>query len=344
LAWTAALPIEAEIERKKHCIVFLLLLRAQLVQAKELDVHVASRMEQGRSIPWMELAMQLLRQCVLDRIATLADFPNVTETLKLGAHRHGQVSQLAEFMKELHASQVGEPGDKAKRIDPPGVREQVTHLLESWIKVWNEAGGDEQKCVKYLSLLRHHNVLKTDESTEVFLRIATEVCVGFCIKTGMKGEGDTPKLDYKVIDAFANMLVILVKYASNDPQSLTSRVQLLNRILGILSRVLVANVESSRPDIARPGVPAFDQRPYFRIFLNLLRDLTVPDPVVDASNLQVLGAFANAFHALQPSSVPAFAFSWLELVSHRSFMPTLLLAKVASALPCLLPHALSPSL
>jgi hypothetical protein len=40
--------------------------------------------------------------------------------------------------------------------------------------------------------------------------------------------------------------------------------------------------------------------------------------------LQVLTAFANAFHALQPLKIPAFSFAWLELVSHRSFMPKLL--------------------
>lgn len=41
----------------------------------------------------------------------------------------------------------------------------------------------------------------------------------------------------------------------------------------------------------------------------------------------MLAAFASAFHALQPAACPGFAFSWLELVSHRSFMPKLLLVK-----------------
>ena len=41
----------------------------------------------------------------------------------------------------------------------------------------------------------------------------------------------------------------------------------------------------------------------------------------------MLAAFASALHALQPAVCPGFAFAWLELVSHRSFMPNLLLAK-----------------
>lgn len=33
--------------------------------------------------------------------------------------------------------------------------------------------------------------------------------------------------------------------------------------------------------------------------------------------LQVLAAFASAFHVIQPSTAPGFAFAWLELISHR---------------------------
>ncbi|CAN0123860.1 unnamed protein product, partial [Phaeothamnion confervicola] len=78
---------------------------------------------------------------------------------------------------------------------------------------------------------------------------------------------------------------------------------------------------------APPPPKQFDQRPYFRLLLCLLQHLNAPDRLLDSSNLQVLAAFASAFHALQPTAAPGFAFAWLELVSHRSFMPTLLLAK-----------------
>merc|ERR1719181_976707 len=99
------------------------------------------------------------------------------------------------------------------------------------------------------------------------------------------------------------MLVILVKYASADPQSVTSRVQFLKRILEVVARVLLKDASeavAAAPDTRR----AFDQRPYFRIFINILRDLNTADPVVEQDNLQVLGAFAQVFHALQPQAAP----------------------------------------
>lgn len=75
---------------------------------------------------------------------------------------------------------------------------------------------------------------------------------------------------------------------------------------------------------------SFNPRPYFRLFINWLLDLGSVEPAIDGSNfqvwlfciywgfiilidwlmwllvLQILTAFANAFHALQPLKVPAF--------------------------------------
>ncbi|KAI3956579.1 hypothetical protein MKX01_031425, partial [Papaver californicum] len=56
---------------------------------------------------------------------------------------------------------------------------------------------------------------------------------------------------------------------------------------------------------------AFNPRPYFRLFVNWLLDLGSPDPVLEGANFQILTAFANAFHALQPLKVPGFSYaSW----------------------------------
>ena len=38
----------------------------------------------------------------------------------------------------------------------------------------------------------------------------------------------------------------------------------------------------------------------------------------------MLLAFAGAFDSLNPLRVPSFAFAWLELISHRMFMPKML--------------------
>ncbi len=69
---------------------------------------------------------------------------------------------------------------------------------------------------------------------------------------------------------------------------------------------------------------AFNARPYFRLCIGLICELapavTPGVPAADQENdsgFAMLSAFAGAFVALQPLRVPGFAFSWLELISHR---------------------------
>ena len=215
--------------------------------------------------------------------------------------------------------------------DPAGAREQVTGLLEQWIRVWNESPGSEKAYAQYLTLLQQHGVPRNEQSTERFVRLATVICVESCVESRTAEEGASADslgvLTYSVVDAYAKLLILLVKYAIPDSSPSTvlagtpQRLDLLNRVLLTLTRTLVSNYDKT------VEMDNFDQRPYFRLFLNLLQDLNVPDPVLDSSNPRVLAAFATVLHALQPAVTPGFAFSWLELVSHRMFMPNLLLAK-----------------
>ena len=48
-------------------------------------------------------------------------------------------------------------------------------------------------------------------------------------------------------------------------------------------------------------------------------------PVDDGRlSLRYLRSVGLAMYSLQPISVPGFAFCWLEMVAHRSFMPKML--------------------
>mmetsp|Transcript_118346 Transcript_118346/g.204768 ORF Transcript_118346/g.204768 Transcript_118346/m.204768 type:complete len:456 (-) Transcript_118346:104-1471(-) len=97
------------------------------------------------------------------------------------------------------------------------------------------------------------------------------------------------------------------------------KVQMLTRALSAIARVLIRDCEQKERQ--------FNQRPYFRILLNLLMDVSAPDPALEQSNFQLLSAFCNTFHTCNPTRVPNFAFAWLELISNRMFMPKLLMVK-----------------
>ncbi|KAL6642702.1 hypothetical protein ACP70R_020883 [Stipagrostis hirtigluma subsp. patula] len=98
---------------------------------------------------------------------------------------------------------------------------------------------------------------------------------------------------------------------------------LLPKILSMTAKIIQKDAEEKKA--------SFNPRPYFRLFINWLSELTTSDLHHDSSN--VLTAFANTFHVLQPLRVPAWSFVWLELVSHRCFMPKLLMCNLQKGWP-----------
>jgi len=70
-----------------------------------------------------------------------------------------------------------------------------------------------------------------------------------------------------------------------------------------------------------------DQRPWYRLLLNLLHDFNSPSPALDPISLGILIVFGSAFHVVQPWVEPGFVFAWVELVSHRRLFSNLLFAR-----------------
>jgi len=68
----------------------------------------------------------------------------------------------------------------------------------------------------------------------------------------------------------------------------------------------------------------FDQRPYYRLLSSMLMEFNTPDPLFESQGLDLLLEFKDVLHIFQPCNYPGFAFAWLQLLSHRMFMPKLL--------------------
>uniref|UniRef100_A0A0A9Z2D0 CCR4-NOT transcription complex subunit 1 n=1 Tax=Lygus hesperus TaxID=30085 RepID=A0A0A9Z2D0_LYGHE len=68
--------------------------------------------------------------------------------------------------------------------------------------------------------------------------------------------------------------------------------------------------------------PIFMQQPYVRLMNNLFFYLYRQRVIVsDESRRDRTERFQKVLHRLRPTEVPGFAFGWLELISHRLFIP-----------------------
>lgn len=287
------------------------------------------------------LAQQFLQLASELRIATHPD-----------AQRKAGASPSIVGMKAPMGSPAGpqpsrDPVGTAGSRDPAGTREEVTQLLHYWLRLSAENPlADDKTTSAVLQVFAQRKTFITDEAMMRFYRVATEIVVEACIKTGRPavmpaGTGpdekvkntNTPQLSYAVVDGYVKLLLVLIRTrkAPDGPQSSNPRVELLGKVLGAIINVILRDAEA-RKGVTEAGANgglrgAFDQRPYFRILLCLMQEMNKPNRMLDNSNPGVLMTLASAFHSLRPVGCPAFAFAWLELISHRSFMPNLLLVK-----------------
>ncbi|KAF5732911.1 Ccr4-not transcription complex putative isoform 1 [Tripterygium wilfordii] len=344
--------IYSDEERKFNKDITLGLIRSELLNLAEYNVHMAKLIDGGRNKGATEFAVSLLQTLVIEEPSLISELHSFVDALAKVAAKPGSsepLKQLIEIARNPVANVAALSGltagkeDKARQSrdkkptgysttmrdehsnveslepDPTGFRDKVSSLFVEWYKICELHGTNEAACTHYILGLHQDGLLKGNDMIDRFFRILVELSVSHCLSYEVNSgalhapqQGQT--LSFIGIDIYAKLVFSILKYSPVDQGS--SKLSLLSRILAVINRFIQKDSEEKKA--------SFHPIPYFRLFINWLLDLSSLDPVTDGSNFQILAAFANAFHALQPLRVPAFSFAWLELVSHRSFMPKLL--------------------
>ncbi|KAA8539793.1 hypothetical protein F0562_026485 [Nyssa sinensis] len=348
--------IYSDEERKFNTDIIVGLISKDLLNLAEYNMHMAKLIDAGRNKAATEFAISLLQTLLVqDSRVSVSEFPNLVDALAKLATRPGSpesLQQLVEIARNPAANAAVLSGfaagkddwaklSREKKVsdraitsredyinaesggaDPAGFRDQVSVLFTEWYQIYELHGTNDAACTRFISQLQQSGYLNGDDLSDRFFRLLTELSVIHCLSS----EGSSSRslslqlpqtmqnLSFLAIDVYAKLLVLILKYcvAEHGP----TKFILLPKILSVTVRVIQRDAEDKRA--------SFNPRPYFRLFINWLFDLLAPDPILEGANFQILVAFANAFHVLQPLKVPAFSFAWLELISHRSFMPKLL--------------------
>jgi len=206
--------------------------------------------------------------------------------------------------------------------DPPNAKQLVTEILVQWLRVQTEAVSNDKIMAQFLQRLQQQfGVGSNDEQTERFLRLTTEVVVESCANNVDAAKS----LNYQAVDGYGKLLSYLARYMNSGgstDQVNRQRLALLNKVLGVITRSLVTSYEKAQQTRVQ-----WDQRPWFRLVLDLVYELNLPNPALDPIKAGIVSVFGSSFHIVQPLVVPGFSFAWLELISHRMFLSNLLLTK-----------------
>ncbi|KAI9209788.1 CCR4-Not complex component, Not1-domain-containing protein [Polychytrium aggregatum] len=312
----------ADDERKFNVPVTVALIQQRMLNTGELDVQLSRFIESGRATA-IDFTAELIRVCIADDSAPVATYHDFFSSID--ALYKSQRSKSSESVSRLMA-ELQKRGAISKEFAPEDsetlrLREQFTMLFTEWVRLYHFPGSNDKASAAFITQLQQQGILKNDDLFYLFFRVCTEVSVESYIKN--RSTNGSHHLAYQGVDALARMIVLLIRDqevpASGAGSVNTGRLALMTKILSIIVLVLVHSHEQRRNH--------FNQRPFFRLFSMLLNDINVFESQFQVISFQILSAMSNTFHTLRPQFLPGFAFSWLQLISHRFFMSRLLLAE-----------------
>lgn len=323
-----------------------LLISSNFVQMTQFDMCLAQLMDNGNNFLAVAFAMQLVQHYFVDErpnpLITENDFYNTIELLvRLSSHHRAPdgLSHLIEMLRLSHQDPNAMMMDRLAQgptqhihsgilqvrandfDDPPGLLEKAEYLLKDWVTIYHtqSTGRDPIKSFGlFVSKMNMYGILKTDDLITRFFRQATQLCIDLVYRN-LNDPNSTPQSAktkiFQWIDAFVRLIALIVKHSGETGNS-TTKINLLNKILGIVVGVLLQDQEIHGT--------SFQQLGYHRLFIMLFLELSAPEPILENISLSVVTAFCHTYHILRPSMAPGFCYAWLELISHRVFIGRIL--------------------
>ncbi|KDQ13139.1 hypothetical protein BOTBODRAFT_188668 [Botryobasidium botryosum FD-172 SS1] len=312
--------IFAEDERKFNVPVTVVLLHGGVIPFAEFDHQMAKVIIRDYRPNVVDFSANLIRECLFGETpcASRNQFAFMLEALHLATQSGKGTEAVVHLMNELRPPQ----GPSRPSTVPPsaqidkalaGVYEQLSYFFAEWVRLFQRSPSAEKSFVGWVTQLTAQGILKGEEISSFFFRVCTETSMELYNKHIASGDVANA---YQPIDALSRLIGLMIKY---NGDAAATKIHYLTKILSIVVLVLAHAHEEHGAD--------FDQKPFFRLFSSLFSDLHSIESSLLGTYFQLLLALCDTFGTLQPTYFPGFAFSWMSLVSHRLFMPKLLLSE-----------------
>lgn len=151
-------------------------------------------------------------------------------------------------------------------------------------------------------------IMTEPHSLFVFCKVMVHTSIEKALLYGDTGEQrPADRLDYRYIDSFVKLIVVLLrKFSFNKHEFMT-------KVFEFIGEVLDEDHKAKKA--------LFNQRPYYRMLVNILTAVNHSGCFNSKSQLLILYSMADLFRSLVPQLYPGFCFAWLELISHKWFLP-----------------------
>ena len=245
-------------------------------------------------------------------------------------HRFSRLHSVIHLLDDLRG--IRRPPASADVISrPPPTKSESEHLrdklyawFQQWVTIFQRSHSPEKQFVPFITQLTKQGILKVEDMSSLFFRVCAEASVTSYVKCVASNDF---AYAFQALDAMSRLIVYIIKYhgdasgVNNDQ----AKVHYLTKILSIFVLVL-ANLHEEQG-------AAFQQKPFFRFFSSLVNDLHAIENHLGPVYFHLLVAISDTYSSLQPTYFPGFAFSWMCLISHRLFMPKLLMSENREVCP-----------
>ncbi|KAF8197388.1 Not1-domain-containing protein [Pholiota molesta] len=313
----------AEDERKFNVPVTVTLLRSGLVNTSLQDQQLAKLLFDDPRPILLTFAANLIRECLSSDppVATQNQFAysiEILSQLSLAGKANEEVNRLLDDLRGVRRTVVAPVQDSGFVVKADdGMREKLFVCFQQWINIFQRSASPEKSFVPFITQLTKQGILKAEDASSFFFRVCTETSVNHFNKCAATGDYDYA---FQAVDAMSRLIVYIIKYHGdasgiNNDQA---KVHYFKKILSIFVLVLSSQHENQA---------TFSQKPFFRFFSSLVNDLHSIESHLGPVYFQLLIVISDTYSSLQPVYFPGFAFSWMGLISHRLFMPKLLLSE-----------------
>ncbi|XP_073847856.1 CCR4-NOT transcription complex subunit 1 isoform X2 [Musca autumnalis] len=328
-----------------------LLITSHFINVPQFDMLLRECMDNGNNYLAVTFAITLMERLLTDErstsiIAETELLVTIEMLSRLTQHRHRYPEALSHLIDMLFGSSntmdAGTFGAVTDRYlagatqyihsgmqhvrsndcdDPPGLQEKTEFLLKDWVSIYSQSHNLSRETKNFGSFVQKMNmygILKTDDLITRFFRQATQFCMDLVYRI-LNDPTHTPvQAKTKIfhwIDAFVHLIALLVRH-SGESGNPTTKINLLNKVLGIVLGILLQDQEVH--------CSSFQQLGYHRFFVMLFLELSSPDAVLESLMHSIVTAFSHTYHLLNPALAPGFCYAWLELISHRIFIGRIL--------------------
>jgi CCR4-NOT transcription complex subunit 1 len=297
----------------------IVLLKNQLLMPTDLDQSL-SKLIAARKPVALEFLSSLLKETEHcdDPLLYRTDFAISFEAIGDWIKQDPSNQAAATLLKDLQ--------DSEEEDEERNLRDQMEYIFVEWVQLYQHISTTEKNYSAFIIQLHQAKYLADLPRSVEFFRSCLEHCITEYESQNQNGVSIATNC-YIPIDAFAKMVMLLVRYQVDDAVAgeQLNKAQYFESMLANVVFVFNHHYETRSDNLC--------YKVFFRFFSSLLFEYRAIESQLGECRERILELFADCFLTLQPAFFPLFAFHWVTLISHRFFMPKLLSTSNVSQAP-----------